>query len=202
MSEEETTTRRRSRRDTLKTGAATIGGLLLGSAIPGQAAARKKPDQAATEEKTGQVATEGKPFKGTFDGDFDWNEEKQQYTVSGTGEFTHLGEVTATGTVDVDWSTYFDTGCVIVSGALTLTAANGDTIDVKLLEEQCDGQESDGDSGFDDVTAGYEIVGGSGRFAEATGTGDLTGSIDTDASTFAGSLAGKVEYDAGSGRDR
>ena len=82
------------------------------------------------------------------------------------GNSSHLGKFAATGYHVLDLITGEFTG------AATYTAANGDTINITF-----DGQLfPSGDARFPyGVVANVEIHGGTGRFAHATGGGELTG---------------------------
>lgn len=85
------------------------------------------------------------------------------------GTARHLGRITMTsshctpGPQDTD-----------ISGLMTLTSAQGDTVDmVYAFVTMVPTFHEDG-SGYVTVTSTYEITGGTGRFAAATGTGTGT----------------------------
>jgi hypothetical protein len=77
--------------------------------------------------------------------------------VVGEGEATHLGHFTLTANADVDTSLPGGPA----SGEWTLTAANGDTLSVHFVALGIDPTHGRGD---------FTIVGGTGRFAGATGS--------------------------------
>ncbi len=106
-----------------------------------------------------------------------------------TGEATHLGLFSGGGSTcaRVD----FATGVVAFGdGVGTLTAANGDTLNATL-------------AGYGSILDGTEteewtLVGGTGRFAGATGQARSTGRVDvtTTPYTFASTFEGWIAYDA------
>ena len=107
-------------------------------------------------------ATAGKqvPFKGRSSGivtavGFDPVKGIAYTHVEGSGEATHLGHFAVTGDVAVEVATGIPTG------TWTLTAANGDMLFLEMT-----GSGIDPTHGFGDFT----VVGGTGRFAEATGS--------------------------------
>jgi len=72
-------------------------------------------------------------------------------------------------------------------GSVTFTAANGDQLDV-LIEDA-----------VLDVTTGqaagaFRIIGGTGRFADATGSGDLVVDQNLVTGTFEGAAVGRMYY--------
>ena len=109
-----------------------------------------------------ESATAGKqvPFKGRSSGivtavGFDPVKGIAYTHLEGSGEATHLGHFTVTGDVAVEVATGIPTG------TWTLTAANGDMLFLEMT-----GSGIDPTHGFGDFT----VVGGTGRFAEATGS--------------------------------
>ncbi len=135
------------------------------------------------------MATRGQPghtvpTKGTVTGEH-WRVEKAEdcvdsagavdwwrFSSTGSGRMSHLGRVD-----------YFLTQCTYVvpsigpvsGGTITFTAANGD----KLVVAQSMQSQIIGELPFPDaftVTGGWDVVkGGTGRFANATGSGMLDG---------------------------
>ena len=108
------------------------------------------------------------PFRAAFTTEFesDGMSPIAHITVIGEGQGTHLGKAT---TVTTNQLVNLDTG--ESSATYTFTAANGDTV---VLEEEFL-------STFVNPTTvtfegTYEVTGGTGRFAGATGSGTLTGS--------------------------
>jgi hypothetical protein len=87
-------------------------------------------------------------------------------TVIGEGVARHLGKATTfTTNQEVDLNTGLS------SATYTFTAANGDTV---VLEEEFQSTFLDQTRVMFDGT--YQVTGGTGRFAGATGSGRLTGS--------------------------
>lgn len=89
----------------------------------------------------------GPPPVGTFDG-------------SGEGNATHLGKFTYTFPHQVNFGTLPPTG----EGTYTFTAANGDTLEAEFV-----GFSKPVEPGFVLVTEEATIIGGTGRFAGASG---------------------------------
>ena len=107
-------------------------------------------------------------------------------TGTQTGTATHLGRFTATSIDRVD--TVTNTG----TGTLTLTAANGD----QLFATTVGAESSFIPPNISNVTQAATIVGGTGRFADATGTFtiNITETIDfaTNSATGSGSFEGRI----------
>ena len=106
--------------------------------------------------------------------------------INATGHASHLGLVSETGELsfvpDPDNPTQ-----LLVSGIVTLTAADGDQLDI-LIEDA-----------VLDVTTGqaagiFRIIGGTGRFADATGSGDLVVDQNLVTGTFEGTGVGRIDY--------
>lgn len=100
------------------------------------------------------------PFKGKSSGSvtatgFDPATGTAFTTVAGAGNATHLGHFTVTGQVAVNVATG------IPVGTWTLTAANGDRLFLTMS-----GHGIDATHGF----GAFTIVGGTGRFEDATGS--------------------------------
>lgn len=90
--------------------------------------------------------------------------------ITGTGTAAHLGKVTlaTTDCINPISATAFS----FASNQLILTAANGD----QVFATYSGILSTEGTVGV--VTGGYQIVGGSGRFSEATGAGTVQGMQD------------------------
>ena len=91
-----------------------------------------------------------------------------RFIGSGTGRLSHLGTVTATNT-----HCTFAMDGVFSGGQMTMTAANGDELFMTysgsfVLDNPTDPTRSD-------VELTWQIVGGTGRFEDAEGTGTGTG---------------------------
>jgi hypothetical protein len=120
-----------------------------------------------------------------------------RYFQSGTGVLSHLGAVT----VEVTHCTWLDSASTghAGPGTITVTAANGDTL---VLAHQVTfefGMPSPGRI-LNLIDLEWEVVGGTGRFDGAIGTGAGSGISDIDAATGAStttvSLWGTIAYDA------
>jgi len=108
--------------------------------------------------------------------------------ATGSGNATHVGRFAWATQESVDFCTV--PGGVAVSGSFTLTAADGDQLQGSFTAV---GQFDE--TGTLIIDGDYEIVGGSGRFTGATGSGDT----EVVASflpglPFAGTLSGTVSY--------
>ena len=101
--------------------------------------------------------------------------------MKGAGQATHLGSWVNEGVIFFDASS----GPPFAATAIVhFTAANGDKLDI-ILAGQIDL------SGV--ATATYHIVGGTGRFANASGTGDFTAQPNVDGSLHY-TAAGVINY--------
>lgn len=138
------------------------------------------------------VAAHERPFKARSAGnahlsdtDVPWIKRNDE---TAEGKATHLGRFTWVSVEYVDFHTI--PGGVAVEGSFTMTAANGD----RLFGEYTT-------TGFPDeagdliIHGNYQFTGGTGRFAGATGSGD----IDAIASLapglpFTGTMNGTIEY--------
>ncbi len=118
------------------------------------------------------------------------------YRGQGTGEFLHLGRAH----VEVSHCTYVDlaTGAGwFDNGTLTITAANGDTL---VMAEHGTFQLSPAPDGSMNSTINsldWTVIGGTGRFMHATGSGGAHGfsvNATTPASTTTVWLSGTISY--------
>jgi hypothetical protein len=102
------------------------------------------------------------------------------------GQATHLGRFTSTAEhcSEIDFQTGLSS---IVDGILTLTAADGDE-----LWDHYKGQVTPSDG----ATETHSFLGGSGRFAGASGGGTSHVVCDRDAGTCVFELEGVLRYDA------
>lgn len=110
-------------------------------------------------------------------------------TATGTGQATHLGEVTEYASVQVDVNPAdVVNGCNPETRSTVLVAANGDEITMSATGWSCDATSSAHDL--------YVVTGGTGRFQGACGTGtDSNGFMVTGpgggvaVTTFSGNLS-------------
>ena len=100
---------------------------------------------------------------------------------TGSGQATHLGRYTEAGTVS--FSPTADPDVLHVEGTVTYTAANGDELDATISGEL--------DQGTGALTATVTYVGGTGRFAAASGSAALTGQV---AGTISVSVDGTIDF--------
>jgi len=100
----------------------------------------------------------------------------------GSGHATHLGNYTEVGHADI---TGDDPTALQVTGWAILTAANGDELWVVI----------DGQFNFltGTITAEDSYVGGTGRFADATGSGSLVAQFQPDG-TIAVAVDGTLDF--------
>lgn len=103
-------------------------------------------------------------------------------TPTGAGTATHLGQWTVVGSVHYTP----DNGVIRSSGDATITAANGDKLQVQI-EGILDPVASE-DHGV------FRFVGGTGRFEGATGTANFVVTINPMTGGFSLTAVGKIDY--------
>jgi len=110
--------------------------------------------------------------------------------VKGTGQATHLGRVTESAVVVVDFSTANPvTGCADEVRTSTFTAANKDTITLQGPGRVCGDQTQASGGDY------WSVISGTGRFAGATGSGMNSVTINrsvspvTSVTTFTGTIS-------------
>ena len=113
------------------------------------------------------------------------------FALAGTGKASQLGKVKSySATVQI-------TGGDVVNGPFTdtltetLTAANGDTI--TILCDQVANPVSPG-SPVVEGNDTWTVIGGTGRFSNASGSGTGHTHTDLDAGTFTKSMSGTISY--------
>lgn len=103
-------------------------------------------------------------------------------TPTGSGTATHLGQWTVSGNVKYTP----ENGVLKSSGDATITAANGDKLQIQI------------EGMLDPVAAVdqgvFHIVGGTGRFQNATGEADFVVSINPLTGGFELTVVGKINY--------
>lgn len=115
-----------------------------------------------------------------------------RYTSTGGGEFSHLGAVMMVVT-HCSWLDSPTTGH-FGPGTITLTAANGDRL---VLEDRGTFEIVMGASGpVSMIQLEWTVIGGTGRFAHATGSGTANPVGDLLANTTSGPFDGVIKYDA------
>jgi hypothetical protein len=105
-----------------------------------------------------------------------------------TGTATHVGRFSAMGTHCTEWG-LLESAVPFYSGIATFTAADGSTLEVHYEGWQ------DAPEGFRATLAvTVDVVGGTGRFADAAGSWTGAGSIDFTTFTVETTLSGWVSY--------
>jgi hypothetical protein len=144
-------------------------GLLVGTVLPAAAA-----DQV--------------PFRSTYSGAAVFT---SQTTVSliGRGQATYLGRSSNSGLVVIAGSDSSCPGGVANTNTETFTAANGDTLEIVSTDVACP---IPGATLRFHGTGTWVVIGGSGRFTGASGSGTLDGISDFAAGTFQITLDGTI----------
>jgi hypothetical protein len=151
--------------------------------VPGLAAATGGP------EPSGSQGAQAVPFKGRFDGTQTLMPLQPPFgAVNGvaTGQATHLGLFTVAFPHTVNFATRQGVG------TYTFTAANGDTLTASFTGQA---------QGGPPVVAIVEqatVTGGTGRFADATGSFTVNRRFDQSSGTTEGSFDGAISIGAGS----
>jgi hypothetical protein len=104
-------------------------------------------------------------------------------TREGGGTATYLGKYTEHITGQINVLTRH------LTGAATFTAANGDTLTATV-----DGQATPTTPGVLSVVEVYTITGGTGRFADATGTITLHSTVNQATGVSSGTLSGAIDH--------
>jgi hypothetical protein len=133
------------------------------------------------------VAATERPFalNGKGVGDFLTNEAGQVIgaNVTASGTATHLGMWTAVGSVRYAPD---ENGVLRSSGEATITAANGDKLE--LVAEGVLDQATLTDHGI------FTFVGGTGRFAGASGSADFVVTVSQITGGFEMTLVGRINF--------
>lgn len=115
----------------------------------------------------------------------------EQAVYSGTGKSRPFGPTTMQGVISIVGPA---TGCsgFAATHEDTLTASNGDQVSVHIVEESCT---TDGSN----FTCGgvFTITGGTGRFANVTGSGTWDGSLTLNTATGAGTFSTTYTWPSG-----
>jgi hypothetical protein len=125
------------------------------------------------------------PFKGTVDA----VETGQvvfptaSVTRNGGGTATYLGRYTEHITMQINIPTSHGIG------AATFTAANGDTLTATV-----DGQATPTSPGVLSIVEVYTVTGGTGRFADATGTFRLASTLNQATGVSSGTFSGAIDH--------
>jgi hypothetical protein len=115
-----------------------------------------------------------------------------RYLATGSGHFSHLGvvefELTHCSRMTSELTGEFD------HGITTITAANGDVL--TLAHRGTFQLEFGPDGAHSDVALAWEALGGTGRFAGASGSGEGAAVGDLLTETTTASYVGTISYDA------
>jgi len=135
-------------------------------------------------------AKEQVPFKAHFSGSLSFTDESHiQLTGTDKGA-SHLGRSTSSSTVAIVGPSACEGGFAVQS-VETLTAANGDQLTWTVDDEAC----PTATSGVFRIFGAYTVVGGTGRFAGATGQGTIDCLGDFVNRTFDFTVTGTISRD-------
>jgi hypothetical protein len=101
----------------------------------------------------------------------------------GGGTATHLGKYTERITMQINLPTRHS------MGAATFTAANGDTLTATV-----EGQATPASPGVLSIVEVYSITGGTGRFADATGSFTLHSTANQATGVSSGTFSGAIDH--------
>jgi len=136
-------------------------------------------------------ATQSRPFNGSFSGSFTLTSATTA-TVTSTGYFEHLGKTTIASTATGTGSSAACEGGETDTEQQTFTSANGDEIFSSAMDVTCPTSPT-----VFQLTATFTITGGTGRFADASGSGitQLTATFTSmTTGTFSGTSTGTISY--------
>jgi hypothetical protein len=124
------------------------------------------------------------PFKGTVSAIETGQTVPPMRTITreGTGTATHLGRYTEHLTAQINILTGHGTGFA------TFTAANGDALSASV-----DGQSTRTGPTTLSIVEVYTITGGTGRFADATGSFTLNSTVDQVTGASSGTFSGAID---------
>ncbi len=125
------------------------------------------------------------PFKGTVHADETVvpSPPTASLTRDGTGTATYLGRYTEHIVMTINLPTLSSTGTA------TFTAANGDTLAATVL-----GQATRTGPTTLSIVERYTITGGTGRFADATGTFTLNSTVNQATGVSSGTFSGAIDH--------
>jgi len=126
------------------------------------------------------------PFKGTVNADETVvpSPPTASLTRDGTGTATYLGKYTEHITMQIFLPTLSSTGTA------TFTAANGDTLTATVLGQATPTTTT----GVLSIVEVYTITGGTGRFADATGSFTLESTVNQATGVSSGTFSGEIDH--------
>jgi hypothetical protein len=134
------------------------------------------------------VAQEQLPFSGTYRGTVAFTSPTSG-AFQGSGTASYLGKSTIVGTVQAVGPASSCSDGFAAQHTVTLTAANGDQLSLVVTDDSCQVA-----PGMYEGTGTYEITGGTGRFAGATGSGTFDGRGDFNTGTFLQTFNGTISF--------
>ena len=140
----------------------------------------------------GSAAGEERPFRATLTGNAHLSPTDDPFVLrndeTGTGQATYLGRFTW---ADVEYADFGAIpGGVAVVASFTMTAANGDQLTGTFMTVGT----FDADGNLV-IHGHFEFDGGTGRFADATGSGDIDAiAFLSPGLPFQGSLEGSIDF--------
>lgn len=147
---------------------------------------------ASTDGASRAIAATQVPFTAQFSGAITFSPTATGFPVhvSGSGDGSHLGRSTNSGTVLLlnETNTACPTTGFVVQNTQTLTAANGDQIFLSITDHPCPA----GGPGLFSGSDPYTITGGTGRFTGATGQGTFVGNGNFNNNTFTYTFSGEM----------
>ena len=137
---------------------------------------------------TTATARENLPFRLGDEGTITFTSESTA-TTAGTGSATHLGRITSDGNLTI----VGEASCIdnevgfLAEMQDTFTAANGDTVTTAITMQLCPIA-----PGIYHGVGTYIVTGGTGRFANATGSGVFEGTGNFNTGTIICALTGNI----------
>jgi len=132
--------------------------------------------------RSASAASPSVPFKASVSGTVSFTGEPT-FELAGAGKASHLGNVKH---YQADGSF---TGPTTDTLTETLTAANGDTLIIR-----CDQVLEEISPGVFHGTDTWTVIGGTGRFSDATGSGTGETQVDLNVGTFTKDMTGAIAY--------
>ena len=135
------------------------------------------------------------PFRASYSGAATFNSATGTALFTGTGIASHLGRSTNVNNITVLSGPVSCPGGFANKNVETLTAANGDTLELRGPHDV--GCPTPTDPNVVHGTGDWTVTGGTGRFAGATGQGIFVGGADFTKHTFSFQLTGTISAPGG-----